>query len=127
MGLKSNMFGWIRNDLGKIGFYLVVVIVVGAAFAPALYFVGKWAGATDLFGAGSWLDAILDKTNFQRFFNRAMLVSALVCIWPLIRALREGGNWEGLGLRRDEYRWVHLVGGFLLAGGLLMLMGLVFL
>ncbi|MEM8955497.1 MAG: CPBP family glutamic-type intramembrane protease [Verrucomicrobiota bacterium] len=123
------MFGWIRNDLGKIGFYLVVVIIVGAAFAPALYFVGKWAGAADLFGAGAWLDGILDRTNFQRFFNRAMLVAAVVCIWPLIRALRRG-EWErglGMGLERDEARWVHLVGGFLLAGSLLMLMGLVFL
>jgi membrane protease YdiL (CAAX protease family) len=125
------MFGWIRNDLGKIGFYLVMVMVVGAALAPGLYFVGKWAAAEDLFGATSSLDGILEKTNFQRFFNRAMLVSALLCIWPLIRALRSGGEAggtrPGLGLQRDPGRWGHLLGGFLLSASLLMLMGLVFL
>jgi membrane protease YdiL (CAAX protease family) len=69
---------------------------------------------------GSWNGSI-QRADFTRVFNRAMLVAAVVCLWPAARVLRlRRGE---LGLERNPVRWRDLVVGFGLAAGLLLLMG----
>ena len=95
------------KDLAKIFGYLAAVIVLGALLAPPLY----WA-AHGLAGHGIF--PVLAEFKFQKFFNRAALVSALLLLWPTIRALRIGG-WRDLGIAPDP-RWrEHLLAGFVIA------------
>jgi len=105
------------KDLGKILFYFVAVIVLGALLAPPLYWGGHWL-------AGKGVLTFLAETDFQKFFNRGVLIAALGLLWPTIRWLHIGG-FRDLGLEKNP-RWLtHLGIGFgiaalvvaLLAGG----------
>ena len=95
------------KDLAKIIAYFAAVIVLGALLAPPLY----WA-ANSLASHG--VLPVLADFKFQKFFNRAALLSALILLWPTIRWLRVTG-WRDLGIAPDP-RWrQHLLAGFLLA------------
>ena len=95
------------KDLAKIFGYLAAVIVLGALLAPPLYWAAQWL-------AGHGIFPVLAEFKFQKFFNRAALLAALLLLWPTIRALRIG-SWRDLGLAPDP-RWrQHLLAGFLLA------------
>ena len=95
------------KDLAKISAYFAAVIVLGALLAPPLY----WA-ANSLASHGVF--PVLADFKFQKFFNRAALLSAVVLLWPTIRWLRVGG-WRDLGIAPDP-RWrQHLLAGFLIA------------
>ena len=76
---------------------------------------------------GSYVHKVLSESDFGRYFNRAMLVASLVCVVPLLRSLRLSFSRAGLGLRRNRNWWLHLPGGFLLAGGLLFVMGFIYI
>ncbi len=103
----------------KIALYFVGTLFLGALLAPPLFWAGHaLGGALPLFG---WLR----ETDFQRFFDRAMFLAALLLLWPAARALRIG-QWRELGLEPNSRAWQHAAGGFLLAGGLLWLLGLLF-
>jgi membrane protease YdiL (CAAX protease family) len=107
--------------------YFTLTLVVGAALAPWLWQAARaWAVWSDGAGwdripvIGSWNESI-QRADFTRVFNRAMLVAALVCLWPAARLLRlRRGE---LGLERNPVRFRDLVVGLVLAAGLLLLMG----
>jgi membrane protease YdiL (CAAX protease family) len=95
------------KDLAKIFGYLAAVLILGALLAPPLYWAGQWLAAHGV--------PALAGFKFQKYFNRAALLSALLLLWPVIRSLRVTG-WRDLGLEPDP-RWrQHLLGGFLIAG-----------
>ncbi len=96
------------KDLAKIFGYFVAVIVLGALLAPPLYWGANWLAGHGVFPA-------LAEFKFQKYFNRAALISALLLLWPVVRSLRIGG-WRDLGLEPDP-RWrQHLLAGFVIAG-----------
>jgi uncharacterized protein len=102
------------KDLAKIFGYLAAVIVFGALLAPPLYWAAQWLAGHGIFPA-------LADFKFQKFFNRAALIAALLLLWPTIRALRIGG-WRDLGIEPDP-RWRrHLLAGFVIAGAAVALM-----
>jgi CAAX protease family protein len=92
---------------GKIIGYLLGVVLVAALLAPPLYWLGQ---------ACSQISALhfLKDTDFQRYFARALLVSAFLLL-PL--ALRWIGlrSFRDLGLQRNPIWWRDVIGGFLLA------------
>ena len=95
------------KDLAKIIAYFAAVIVLGALLAPPLYWAANSLASHGVFPA-------LADFKFQKFFNRAALLSAVVLLWPTIRWLRIGG-WRDLGIAPDP-RWrQHLLAGFLIA------------
>jgi len=96
------------KDIAKIFVYLAAVIVLGAVLAPPLYWGAQWL-------AGHGVLRMLADFKFQKFFDRAALIAALLLLWPVIRWLRIGG-WRDLGLEPDPLRWRHLAVGFLIAG-----------
>ena len=107
------------SNLLKIALYFVGTLLLGALLAPPLLWAGHALGG--VFPPLDWLRA----TDFQRYFDRAMFLAALLLLWPAVRALRIGG-WRDLGLEPDPRPWRHFTGGFFLAGGLLWLLGLWF-
>jgi membrane protease YdiL (CAAX protease family) len=106
------------KDLGKILAYFLGVIVLGALLAPPLYWMGQAI-------AGRGVLQFLAETDFQKYFNRGVLIAALVLLWPAIRWLRVGSLRE-LGVERDENWWKRLLAGFLITGVVVLALGIVY-
>ena len=103
------------KDIFKIIFYLVATVCFAALIAPPLYWAGGWSASHGFF-------LFLKKFPFHRFFDRAVLISALVLLWPLVKWLRVR-SWNDLNLAPDPNAWPNLARGFLLALGSLALLG----
>ncbi len=120
------------SALPKLLLYLAAVMLGGALLAPPLFHLGKgtheWLSTAALgqTGLGTWLMKEIERAHFTRYFNRAVLVCALLFIVPFLRWVRLDRSllpvWRPLaqGLRQ----WAL---GFLIAAGLLLALGLVFL
>ena len=116
------------SALPKLLLYLLVVMFGGALLAPVLFDLGQsalpWLKSSPS-GLGQWLANAIDRAHFTRFFNRAVLVCAVVFIWPSLRSVQLDRSllpaWRPFasGLRQ----WFT---SFVLAAGLLLLMGFVF-
>lgn len=112
--------------------YFSLLVLGGAVLAPPLFFLGKsfasWVDGQQwhnipLVGALAHEAA---KADFQRYFNRAVLVCALVFLWPTMRMLRLG-RAELPRLRPQPGEIRDGIFGFLLAGGFLLGMGFLLL
>ncbi len=87
--------------------YAVLVIVVGALLAPWLFWLVQWlAGNFDSF-------ARLARHPFKRVFNRALLIVALLGLWPLLRNVGFR-SWAQFGFGRRRDWWRQVLFGFLL-------------
>jgi uncharacterized protein len=99
----------------KILAYLTGTVVLGATFAPWLF----WAGQH---GARYKYLQFLAQTDFQRFFDRSVLLFAFLLLIPLARWIGLE-RFRNLGLRKNP-KWIHhLFGGFLIAGGTMAALG----
>jgi membrane protease YdiL (CAAX protease family) len=106
------------KDIAKIFAYLAAVILLGALLAPPLYWGANWLASQGIF-------PVLADFNFQKYFNRAALIAALLLLWPTIRWLRVG-SWRELGIEPDP-RWrQHLLAGFLIAGIAVAIMAFIY-
>lgn len=113
------------SDLPKILIYLAAVMVGGALLAPQIFALATWAkgwlGDSDA-GAAKWLLDEIGRAHFNRYFNRGVLVCAILFLWPLARSLKLGRDlmpsWHPV--KGGAGRWLV---GFALAAGLLLLMG----
>ncbi len=105
------------NTALKIVAYLAGVILLGCLLAPPLYWVGTAA-------YDAWKLGFLEDVTFQRYFNRAMLISAVALLYPVIRWLRIG-SWRELGLQKNPHALSDCLAGFVLAFALLLLMGMI--
>lgn len=85
--------------LWKLLAYFAVVFVGAAVLAPLLFWAGKetaaWVAHSSLQSNGvcRWLADALARADFNRYFNRAVMLVAITAIWPLIRF---GGFDRGL-------------------------------
>lgn len=144
----------LQSDVLKILAYVVLAMLMGALLAPWLYTAGK-ALAEVTQGAGmsqrketnvfiEWIASSCLKAEFPRFFNRSLMLSALLLMIPLIQWLRmERGRltyrdtpWslrlpeaaiatnEGQPLKRNHRGPGQLFVGFLIASSGLLLLGL---
>jgi membrane protease YdiL (CAAX protease family) len=98
----------IKSDALKLLSWLGCTLILGAALAPVLYNMGK--AMVDFRLLDGYIARILRESDFSRYFNRAMLLAALICIIPLMRSLKP-----------------HFLAGFVLAGGLLLMLGWAYL
>ena len=113
----------------KLILYFVGVALLGAALAPPLFALGKnyaaWMEATSrmdtpVFG---WIANKAERADFLRYFNRAVLVAAVVLIFPFFRWLRMSrADLPSVRPRPGDLR--DGLAGFVAAGGLLLAMGL---
>ena len=116
----NGAWGWAREnsatlkEIGKILAYLCAVLLCGALLAPPL-----WWGVHALMDAG-YLHS-LQRYGFQKYLNRAVLLSAFVLLWPTLRWLQLRGRSE-LCLEPDPHRGRHLKLGLLLGAGAMALL-----
>ena len=106
------------KEVAKIIAYFVGVVLLGAVLAPPLF----WAGNAL---ADRGLLTFLGEVPFQRYFNRAILIAAVLLLWPTVKSLRIGG-WRDLGLQPDM-RWIsHTLAGFAIGGVLVAVMAVAY-
>ena len=107
------------KDAAKLLAYFAATVLFGALTAPWLF----WAVQSH---AARGVLPFLAEYDFQRFFNRALLIGALLFFYPLLRWLRIGG-WRELGLAPNQNRWRDAAAGFGLAAGPLLCFGWILL
>ncbi len=101
------------KDAARLAAYFIAVVVVGALLAPILFWSANWLAAQGAF-------SFLAKYDFHRFFHRAVLVAAVVLLWPLLW-VSHVRRLNDLGLVRNPH-WVRDLG----AGALLSIVPLLF-
>jgi membrane protease YdiL (CAAX protease family) len=68
------------KDAVRLLAYLLATVLLGALLAPPLFWTAQWLIAHD------WL-TFLARFDFETFFHRALLVAAVVLLWPFARSL----------------------------------------
>jgi membrane protease YdiL (CAAX protease family) len=99
----------------KILVYLIGTVVIGAALAPWLFWAGQYASHFQQLG-------FLGNTDFQRYFDRSILISAFLLLLPILQWIGMG-RLKSLGLRKNPRRIRHLLGGFAISAGTVSALG----
>lgn len=95
------------KDAARLLAYFVATILFGALAAPLLFWTAQALARHGIFSA-------LAQFEFEAFFHRALMLGAIVFLWPLLRWLRIARPRD-LGLEPNR-RWLRdLVIGFLLS------------
>ncbi|MDA7506260.1 CPBP family intramembrane metalloprotease [Akkermansiaceae bacterium] len=134
------------GDVAKIVAFVVGSFLLAALISPPLYEMGKGfaevALKKDTTDELTWLAGKAKKAEFAMYFKRALMLSALVLIFPLIFSLRLRmnpsrlrdtpwsiylhpaaiGQTDGQPLRRVRFGFLQTLVGFLLASGLFLAM-----
>ncbi len=129
---------FLQSNVFKILVFIIGTMVLGALIAPQLYRGGKFLVEQGWL-QGSWLDGLhgsMARAKFSRYFNRSIMLAGALLIWPTLVWLRAGkktqmahtGSGIGpvrqfLGLSPNPSWGLHLMAGFILAAGGLLLMG----
>ena len=95
------------KDAARLLVYFAATILIGALLAPVFFWTGQSLAAHGYF-------PFLARVDFERYFHRALLVAALVLLWPLFRSVRVRGM-EDLALARNPNWSRDLFAGFLFA------------
>jgi membrane protease YdiL (CAAX protease family) len=135
------------SDVFKIFAFVAATLVLAALIAPWLYQFGKGlaevSAEKQTNGAIRYVADAAGRAQFPKFFDRALMLSALVLLFPLTAWLRLGrlpGSYRdtpwslrlpdnvvvtdrGQPLRRNPQGWLQFTMGFILAAGLLLLSG----
>ncbi len=94
------------KDAARLLLYLAGVVLLGALGAPPLF----WAGQVLSLGILPSLAGF----DFESYFHRALLIAALLLLWPLLRALRLR-SWCDLGLEKNRRTGADTAAGFFIA------------
>jgi membrane protease YdiL (CAAX protease family) len=100
------------KDAVRLLVYLAAVVLIGALVAPVLYWAAHLGGGKALHVFGQF--------DFEVFFHRALLISALILFWPLLK-ITGVRRLADLELRTNPHRWRDFVNGF--AAAILPLVG----
>lgn len=101
------------KDATRLAAYFVAIVVGGALLAPILFWSVQALAAHGVF-------PFLAKYDFDTFLHRAILIAAVLLLWPLLRVSNVRGLVD-LGLAPDP-RWARHIG----AGVLLSIIPLFF-
>ena len=106
------------KDAARLLAYFAATVLIGALIAPPLFWTAQWLAAHGF--------AFLAKFDFETFFHRALLLAAIVLLWPLLRSLRIG-NLRDLELQPNPNRSRDLIAGFILSALPLLCCGAILL
>ena len=84
------------KDVIKLAAYFIATIVIGAILAPILFWSAQSLAAHGVF-------SFLARYDFETFFHRALLIAAVLLLWPLLR-LSHVRSMADLGLAPNS-RW----------------------
>ena len=101
------------KDVSKLAAYFIATILIGAILAPILFWSAQSLAAHGVF-------SFLARYDFETFFHRALLIAAVLLLWPLLRVSRVRGLAD-LGLAPNS-RW----GRDLFAGAAISVVPLLF-
>ena len=101
------------KDVSKLAAYFIATILIGAILAPILFWSAQSLAAHGIF-------SFLARYDFETFFHRALLIAAVLLLWPLLRVSRVRGLAD-LGLAPNS-RW----GRDLFAGAAISVVPLLF-
>ena len=87
------------KDAARLAAYFIAIVVGGALLAPILFWAAQALAARGVF-------PFLAKYDFDTFFHRAILIAAVLLLWPLlrvsnVRALADLGLAPNPHWRRD--------------------------
>jgi CAAX protease family protein len=91
------------KDVAKLAAYFIATVLIGALVAPILFWSAQSLAAHGVF-------SFLARYDFETFFHRALLIAAVLLLWPLLR-VSHVRRMADLGLAHNT-RW----GGDLCAG-----------
>ncbi|MGC2625480.1 MAG: CPBP family intramembrane glutamic endopeptidase [Candidatus Udaeobacter sp.] len=95
------------KDAARLAAYFIAIVVGGALLAPILFWSAQTLAAHGVF-------TFLVKYDFDTFFHRAILIAAVLLLWPLLRLSNVRGVGD-LGLAPNPH-WARDVGyGILLS------------
>lgn len=95
------------KDAVRLLAYLLATVLLGALLAPPLFWGAQWLIAH------GWL-TFLARFDFETFFHRALLVAAVILLWPFARSLSVR-NVADLQLEKNR-RWQRdWIAGFVLS------------
>jgi len=95
------------KDAARLAAYFIAIVIVGALLAPILFWSTQALAAHGVF-------PFLAKYDFDTFFHRAILVAAVILLWPLLRVSNVRGLAE-LGLAPNPNWGRDLGSGVLLS------------
>jgi uncharacterized protein len=93
------------KDAARLLVYFVATVLFGALLAPILFWGAQSLASHGVFPA-------LARFDFESFFHRALLISAIALLWPLLRSVRVRGMSD-LELAPNPDWPRHLLAGFL--------------
>ena len=89
------------KDAARLAAYFIGIVLAGALLAPILFWSAQTLAAHGVF-------PFLVKYDFDTFFHRAILVAAVLLLWPLLRVSNVRGLAD-LGLAPNPH-WARDVG-----------------
>ena len=92
--------------------YFAATLLLGACLAPLLFWTGQALAAHQIL-------VFLARYDFENFFHRALLLAAVVLLWPLLRSARVRQRSD-LGIAPNEHWLRDLCFGFVIAAGPLL-------
>ncbi|MEM9080657.1 MAG: CPBP family intramembrane glutamic endopeptidase [Verrucomicrobiota bacterium] len=134
------------NDAFKLCLFAAFAFLLAALLTPVIYNIGQFLAEIT---ANKSINPLIDylgkharKADFARYFNRSLYLATLILLPLLLLSLDarkngffRNGPWSfalparsvasqlGQPLRQPKHRTLHLLGGFFLAAGLLLLTG----
>jgi CAAX protease family protein len=66
------------KDTARLAGYFAATVLIGAFLAPSLFWTSQALAAHGFF-------SFLAKSDFERFFHRALLIAAAALLWPFLR------------------------------------------
>jgi uncharacterized protein len=66
------------KDAARLAAYFIAIVLTGAVLAPILFWSVQALGTHGVF-------PFLAKYDFETFFHRAILIAAVLALWPLLR------------------------------------------
>lgn len=111
-----------KNELLRLFLFVLVCLLIAAALAPYAYTWGKGVANSDGY---EWLGSVnrsLERADLARFFNRVMMISAVILLYPFIRSLKDDTKTEvkpplSVRLNPRWQGWKDMLMGFIYAAG----------
>ena len=107
------------KDAVRLLVYLLATVLLGALLAPPFFWTAQW-----LIGHG-WL-TFLSRFDFETFFHRALLIAALILLWPFARSLSVRSRAD-LELEKNPHWRRDLLVGFICSAVPLLCCGTILL